>query len=102
VGYAAIYIPEFPSLAWLRLEPSARPRAIAVVEGSAPLERIVSFNRASKELGLEHGMSKVQADTSGQILFHELALQGFFETESFPDHPGRSEDRFGATIRLNQ
>ena len=70
MGYAAIYIPEFPSLAWLRLEPSARPRAIAVAEGSAPLERIVSFNRASKELGLEHGMSKVQADTSGQILFH--------------------------------
>ena len=60
MGYAVIYITEFPSLAWLRLEPGARPRAIAVVDGSAPLERIVSFNRASKELGLEHGMSKVQ------------------------------------------
>jgi protein ImuB len=74
VGYAAIYIPEFPSLAWLRLEPCARSQAVAVVEGNAPLERIVSFNRASRALGLEHGMSKVQADTSGQILFHTRSI----------------------------
>ena len=70
MGYAAIYIPEFPTLAWLRLEKSARGRAGAVIEGKAPLERVISFNRAAKVLGLTHGMSKVQADTSGQVLFH--------------------------------
>jgi protein ImuB len=59
MGYAAIYIPEFPALAWLRLDSSARSHAVAIVEGTAPLERIVSFNRAAKDLGLEHGMSKV-------------------------------------------
>lgn len=86
MGYAAIYIPEFPTLAWLRLEPSARTQAGAVIEGKAPLERVVSFNRAAKELGLVHGMSKVQADTSGQILFHlrsvpeeKAALEILFE-----------------------
>lgn len=74
MGYVAIYIPEFPSLAWLRLNPSARSHAVAVVEGTAPLERIVSFNRAAKALGLEHGMSKLQAETSGRILFHARSL----------------------------
>ncbi len=74
MGYAAIYIPEFPTLAWLRLERSARAHAVAVIDGKAPLERVVSFNRAAKDLGLSHGMSKVQADTSGQILFHERSL----------------------------
>lgn len=75
VGYAAIYIPEFPTLAWLRLDRSARLQAAAVIEGKAPLERVVSFNRAAKMLGLVHGMSKVQADTSGQVLFHQRCMQ---------------------------
>ena len=91
MGYAAIYIPEFPTLAWLRLEKCARGQAAAVVEGKAPLERVVSFNRAAKDLGLTHGMSKVQADTSGQVLFHlrsipeeRAALETLFEAvESF-------------------
>lgn len=86
MGYAAIYIPEFPTLAWLRLEKSARAKAAAVIEGKAPLERVVSFNRAAKDLGVIHGMSKVQADTSGQVLFHlrsipeeKAALEILFE-----------------------
>ena len=74
MGYAAIYIPEFPTLAWLRLEKDARCHAVAVVEGKTPLERVVSFNRAAKDLGLCHGMTKVQADTSGRILFHERSV----------------------------
>jgi protein ImuB len=87
MGYAAIYIPEFPTLAWLRLEKSARGQAAAVIEGKAPLERVISFNRAGKDLGLTHGMSKVQADTSCQVLFHlrsiaeeKAALEILFET----------------------
>ena len=74
MGFAAIYIPEFPTLAWLRLQKSAWTRAVAVIEGKAPLERVVSFNRAAKDLGLSHGMTKVQADTSGDILFHSRSL----------------------------
>ena len=73
-GYAAIYVPEFPTLAWLRCEKDVRAQAVAVVEGKAPIERVVSFNRAAKEMGLHHGMSKVQADTSGQILFHARSM----------------------------
>ena len=74
MAYAAIYIPEFPTLAWLRSEPSARGAASAVIEGTAPLERVVSFNRDARALGLTHGMSKVQADMSGKVLFHPRSL----------------------------
>ena len=75
MGYAAVYIPEFPTAAWLRMEPNARAHAAAVIEGMAPIERIFSVNKAAAELGLFHGMSKVQADTSGQVLFHTRSLQ---------------------------
>jgi protein ImuB len=95
--YAAIYIPEFPSLAWLRLTPSARSRAIAVVEGCAPLERIVSFNRASKVLGLEHGMSKVQADTSRQILFHARSIA---EEQAALDVVFEVAERFSPRVQI--
>ena len=74
MGYAAIHIPEFPTLAWLRLDHRARPHAAAVIEGKAPLERVVSFNRSAKMIGLTHGMSKVQADTSGKVHFHARSL----------------------------
>jgi protein ImuB len=74
MGYAGIYIPEFPTLAWLRLDGKARAAAAAVTEGSAPLERVVSFNRAARKLGITHGMSKVQADMSGKVLFHSRSI----------------------------
>jgi protein ImuB len=74
MGYAAIYIPEFPTLAWLRLDRSARTHAVAVIDGKPPSEKVVSFNRAAKQLGLCHGMSKVQADTSGRVVFHTRSV----------------------------
>lgn len=74
MGYVAIHIPEFPTLAWLRWDTDARPRPAAVIEGKPPLERVVSFNRAAKELGLIRGMSRIQAETSGQVLFHPRSI----------------------------
>ena len=74
MGYAAIYIPEFPTLAWVRLEESVRAQAVAVIEGKTPTQRVVSFNRTAKALGLTHGMSKVQADAYGHVLFHERSV----------------------------
>jgi protein ImuB len=97
VSFTSIYIPEFPTLAWLRVEASARARAIAVVEGSAPLERVISFNRAARELGLEHGMSKVQADTTGQVLFH---LRSMAEELSAMDAVFAAADLFSPRVQI--
>ena len=97
MGFASIYIPEFPALAWLRLDASERARASAVVEGSAPLERVISFNRAARELGLEHGMSKVQADTSGQVLFHPRSMA---EEQSAMDAVFEAADLFSPRVQI--
>ena len=74
MSFAAIHLPEFPTLAWLRADKQAQAQAAAVVEGAAPLECVVSMNRAARQLGLEHGMSRVQADTFGPVLFHARSL----------------------------
>ncbi|MBB5060182.1 protein ImuB [Granulicella aggregans] len=95
--YAAIYIPEFPTLAWLRLEKSARGQAGAVIEGKAPLERVISFNQAAKRLGLAHGMSKVQADTSGQVLFH---LRSISEEKAALDVLFEAVERFSPRVQI--
>ncbi|RRA48313.1 DNA polymerase Y family protein [Acidipila sp. EB88] len=86
-SFAAICVPEFPALAWLRGEP--RAAAAAVIEGTAPLERVFSFNRAAKALGLTHGMSRVQAETAGAIVLHarsvveeQAAMEVLFEAAS--------------------
>jgi protein ImuB len=97
MGYAAIYIPEFPALAWLRLERSARTHAVAVIEGKHPLERVVSFNRAAKEIGLTHGMSKVQADTSGQVLFH---LRSISEEKAALELLFKAVERFSPRVQI--
>ena len=72
--YAAIHIPEFPIVAWLRSDAAAGSSALAVTEGVAPLQRVVSINRAARRQGVSRGMSKVQAEASGFMLFRNRAV----------------------------
>jgi protein ImuB len=67
--YAAIHIPEFPVVAWLRWDSSVRSQALAVTEGLAPHQRVVSINRAARSQGVSRGMNKVQAEAIGPLLF---------------------------------
>jgi len=72
--FAAIHIAEFPVVAWLRSEEHIRSYALAVIEGVAPLQRVVSLNRAAGKQGVASGMSKVQAETTGPLLFRDRML----------------------------
>ena len=47
--YAAIHIPEFPVVSWLRSDAAARSHALAVTEGVAPLQRVVSLSTEQRE-----------------------------------------------------
>ena len=67
--FAAVVLPEFPAMALLCAVPELRVRALAVVDGTAPQEFIISLNQAAKAAGLQHGMSKVQAEAVGAALF---------------------------------
>ena len=74
MNFVAIYIPEFPVAAWLRSEPRAGAGAIAILEGEAPLEHVVSLNRAAAALGLKRGMTRVQAETAGPVQLRARSL----------------------------
>jgi protein ImuB len=61
--YVCLYACEFPAQALLRLRPELRERACVVIEGDSPLEAVCSVNRKAHDLGVEHGMTKVEVDT---------------------------------------
>ena len=59
--FACIYIPDFPVEAIVRVEPWLREQAVAVLEGKPPLVRVVALNEKARCLGMEAGMTKLQA-----------------------------------------
>ena len=81
--YAAVYISEFPIAAWLRTQPEASRQPGVILEGNAPFEHVFSRNHAAQQRGIAHGMSKVQAETCGQVCFHKRSLVK--EAEAFAD-----------------
>jgi protein ImuB len=68
--FACIYVPNFPVAAALRAEPELQARAVAIVEGKPPLEKILAVNKEATRLGIAPGMTKAQAE-----LCSELALR---------------------------
>lgn len=62
MSFTAIYIPEFPIAAWQRSFPALRASACAVLEGAPPQEKVISRCGKARAAGIEHGMSKVQAE----------------------------------------
>jgi protein ImuB len=59
--FACIYIPDFPVEAIVRAEPLLREHAVAVLEGKLPLVRVIALNERARQLGMEIGMTKLQA-----------------------------------------
>ena len=69
MSFAAIHIPEFPVAAWQRIFPELRSQACAVLEGVPPQEKVVSRCEKARAAGVEHGMSKVQAEAGCMAVF---------------------------------
>lgn len=61
MAFSSIYVPEFSIQAVVRAEPVLRHRAIALIEGHPPLERVVARNEAAARMGIDLGMTKSQA-----------------------------------------
>jgi protein ImuB len=68
--FACIYVPNFLVAAALRAEPELHPRAVAILEGKPPLEKIIAVNEKASRLGIAPDMTKSQAE-----LCSELALR---------------------------
>jgi protein ImuB len=62
IAYAAIYVVDFMVQAMVRAEPGLRNCAIALLEGTPPLRKVVAANEAALRTGIELGMTESQAE----------------------------------------
>ncbi|AXC15159.1 DNA polymerase IV [Acidisarcina polymorpha] len=60
--YVCVYAKEFPAQALLRLRPEMRSKAIAVMDGDPPFQRVCSLNKYARELGVVTGMSRSELE----------------------------------------
>ena len=61
--YLGLHVRDFPVQAEVRVHPELRGQAVAVLDGLPPLETVFSLNGPARRLGLERGMSRVQAES---------------------------------------
>jgi protein ImuB len=62
MGFVAIYVADFMVQAVVRAEQGLRDCAIALLEGTAPLRKVVAANEAALRAGIEVGMTESQAE----------------------------------------
>jgi protein ImuB len=65
--FACIFVPNFPVAAVLRAEPELRARAVAVLEGKPPLEKVFVVNHKASGMGIISGMTKAQAELCTEL-----------------------------------
>lgn len=66
--YLCLHVRDFPVQAEVRVHPELRGHAVAVLDGDPPLEMVFSWNDPARRLGLEMGMSRMQAESFGIAL----------------------------------
>ncbi len=59
--YLCLHLRDFAGQALVRTHPELHSRALAVLSGNPPLERVFAINQPARRLGLQIGMSRVQA-----------------------------------------
>ncbi len=61
--YLGLHVRDFPVEAEVRVRPELRGQAVAVLDGTPPLEIVFSLNDSARRLGLGLWMSRVQAES---------------------------------------
>ena len=73
-AFACIFVPDFPVEALLRAEPDLRSRALAVLEGKAPLQTIFALNEKARRAGVSPGMTKLQVEACSDLVLRPRSL----------------------------
>ncbi len=60
MGFASIYVPNFLVQSVVRAEAALRDRAIVLVDGTPPLEKVVAMSDAAARAGIQLSMTKSQ------------------------------------------
>jgi protein ImuB len=74
LAFACLFVPDFPVQAVVRLEPELQGKPVAVLAGAPPLTKVFAVNREARNLGIETGMTKVQAEAFRGILWRWRSL----------------------------
>src|SRR6266481_4307059 len=69
--YLCLHLRDFAAQTLVRLEPELRKRPVAILDGDPPLETVFALNQRARILGLESGMSRLQAES-----FEGVAVSG--------------------------
>src|SRR5205823_10347899 len=72
--YACIYVPRFPVQAIVRAEPALRARAVAVIDGTPPLCRVMAVNQKAFRAGVKLGLSKLAAAQLPDLMVRQRSL----------------------------
>lgn len=81
MSFTAVHIPDFPVAALLRSRNDLRTQPVVILEGTPPLEKVISLNTPARTFGVELGMSKVQAQAGCIGVFRNRELRE--ETTAF-------------------
>jgi protein ImuB len=73
-AFACIFVPDFPVEALLRAEPELRSRALAVLEGKAPLQTVFALNEKARCAGVSPGMTKLQVEACAKLVLRPRSL----------------------------
>jgi protein ImuB len=74
LAFACLYVPDFPAQAVVRLEPELRGKPVAILAGAPPLTKVFAVNREARELGVETGMTKAEAEAFQGIAWRWRSL----------------------------
>jgi protein ImuB len=73
-AFACIFVSDFPVEALLRTEPDLRARALAVLEGKAPLQTVFALNEKARRAGVSTGMTKLQVEACSDLVLRPRSL----------------------------
>jgi len=66
--FACLHISDFPVEAIIRCEPELRGRAVAVLIGKSPLEKVMALNEKARQIGVEIGATKAQLEAWEELI----------------------------------
>lgn len=70
--FACIYVPNFPLAALLRAEPELHAKAVAILEGKPPLEKVLAISE--RATSITPGMAKAQAELCTELVLRRRSL----------------------------
>ena len=73
--YLCLHVRDFPVQAEVKIRPELRGHAVGVLDGDPPLETVFSLNDPARKLGLQFGMSRLQAESFDSISLRSRVRQ---------------------------